>query len=180
MPTQWAHVPSRPRQELFALASRGVHANSGTHYPCSSSDIDRARHFHRHHRGEYVSARRADREIVEHNDPRRTPSRSEAAAIRRLVGSIRRCEWHLWGPDIVIKAFLDLDQIFFCGRLKDIVRVVWKSNLNRPGMAGNCARDSSDPNSGRREIWLNANEILLAHNRYPFTEMWATVLHEMW
>lgn len=180
MPSRHRVIVSRPHRELYEAAFRTVYTDRGTRYDCSPRDIDRATHFRGHHSGVYVSARRADYEIVEQNRLSRAPSSSERAAIHRLRSSIDWCERNRWGPDLVIKAFLDLDKIFFCGMLRDIVLVKWKRNLNRPGMTGCCHKDSLNPNSGRREIWLNADEILRARERYPFAEMLSTVLHEMW
>lgn len=180
MPSGYGVIVTPPRQDLYAAAFRSVHANRGTRYSCSQTDIDRATHLRGHDSGEYIGRNRADREIVDQNSLRRVPGRSEAAAVRRLTDAIRGCERHRWYPDLVIKAFLDLDKIFFCGRLRDIVKVVWKRNLNRPGVAGVCMKETANPNSGRREIWLNADEILLSPNRGPFREVFATILHEMW
>lgn len=180
MPSRHRVIVSRPRRELYEAAFRNVYTDRGTRYDCSPRDIDRATHFRGHHSGGYVSARRADYEIVERNRLSRAPSSSERAALHRLRSSLDWCEWNRWGPDLIIKAFLDLDKIFFCGMLRDIVLVKWKRNLNRPGMSGCCMKDSMNPNSGRREIWLNADEILRARERYPFAEMFSTLLHEMW
>ena len=180
MPSRYGVIVSSPRQELYDAAFRNVYTDRGTRYDCSPTDIDRATHLRGRHSGAYVSPHRADYEIVEHNRLSRVPNPSERAAIHRLRSSIDWCERHRWGPDLVVKAFLDLDKIFFCSRLRDIVRVKWKRNLSRPGMAGCCVKDSTNPNSGRREIWLNADEILRARERTPFAEMFSTVLHEMW
>ena len=180
MPSGYGIIRTRPRQELYILASRNVRCDRGTYYDCSQHTIDRATHFHAHHSGNYVSSRGAVDEIVRHNDLRRMPGPSESEAIHRLRYAKNRCERHPWGPDLVIKAFLDLDKIFFCSRLRDIVKVVWKRNLREPGMAGCCHKDSANPNSGRREIWLNADEIFRIREQRPFSEMFCTVLHEMW
>ena len=180
MPSGHGVIPSRPRPELYAAAFRNVHGDRGSYYDCSQHTINRATHLLGHHSGQYVSIRRAVDEIVAHNDLRRRPGRSESDAIHRLRYAKNPCERHLWGPDLVIKAFLDLDKIFFCSRLRDIVKVVWKRNLHEPRMAGCCTTDSADPNSGRCEIWLNADVILRARERRPFQEMFATILHEMW
>lgn len=180
MPPRIGIIPFIPRQELFRAAFENVYTDRGTRYSCTTSDIYAATHFHGHHSGHYISANRADREIVERNSLSRVPGRSESAAIRRLVDAIRGCERHWWGPDLVIKAFLDLDKIFFCGRLRGLVRVVWR-NLHRPGVAGLCTRNGPNASSGRGEIILNADEILRSRTRpTPFFEMFATVLHEMW
>lgn len=180
MPSGYGVIITPPRQELYAAAFRSVHANRGTAYSCSETDIDRATHFRGRHSGQYIGRNRADREIVDQNSLRRVPGRSEAAAITRLKDAIRGCERHRWYPDLVVKAFLDLDKIFFCGRLRDIVKVAWKRNLNRPAVAGLCPPDRGNPNSGRCEIWLNADVILLSPHRSPFREVFATILHEMW
>lgn len=181
MPPRIGTISFIPRQELFAEAFRNVYTDRGTRYSCTQSDIDAATHFHGHHSGHYVSANRADDEIAQHNDLRRVPGRSEDAAIHRLLDGLRGCERRRWGPDLVIKAFLDLDRIFFCGRLRGNVRVIWKRNMHRPGVAGYCTRNGASSSSGRCEIWLNADVILLATPRpTPFLEMFATILHEMW
>lgn len=177
MPGGYGVIITPPRQELYAAAFRSVHVNRGTQYACSNSDIYRATRFRGHHSGQYIGRTNADREIVEHNSLRRTPSRNEAAAIHRLREAIRGCERHRWYPDLVIKAFLDLDKIFFCSRLRDIVKVAWKRLP--PGTAGVCVKDRANPNSGRYEILLNADEILLDPTRSAFREMFATILHEM-
>ena len=182
MPSGYGVIVSRRRQELYALAFQPFSCNRGSYYDCTQRTIDRATHLYGHHSRQYVSSRRAVDEIVARNDLRRSPGRDESAAIRRLRDARNWCEGegNRWGPDLVIKAFLDLDTIFFCGRLRDIVKVVWKQNLHDPTMAGICKKDRARPNSGRREIWLNADVILRARERRPFQEMFATVLHEMW
>ena len=182
MPSGYGVIVTRPRRQLYAIASRPVESHRGSYYDCSQRTIDRATHLYGHHSRQYVSLRHAVDEIVAQNDLSRTPDRSESAAIRRLRDAKNWCErdGNRWGPDLVIKAFLDLDAIFFCGRLRDIVKVVWKRHLRDPTMAGICKKDRAHPNSGRREIWLNADVILRARERRPFQEMFATVLHEMW
>ena len=53
-------------------------------------------------------------QIVRHNRPGKEASPEELDAIERL----RDClEIKAWGPDVVIKAFKDLDTVFFKGRL---------------------------------------------------------------
>ena len=180
MPSQYATFVTRPRDELYALAFGIVRSNRGSYYNCSQETINWATQFHYGHSGEYISARHAVEEIVRQNDLRRRSTSSERDAIHRLRAAINWSERNRWGPDLVIKAFLDLDRIFFCGRLRGIVKVKWKRNLHSPHMAGICKKDQDRPNSGRREIWLNADKILRTREHRPFQEMWATILHEMW
>ena len=180
MPSGYGVIPSRPRQELHAAAFRPVYNDRGSYYDCSQRTIDRATHLYGHHSGHYVSSRHAVDEIVRHNSLRRRPDRSESDVIHRLRYAKNRCEQHAWGPDLVIKAFLDLDKIFFCSRLRDTVKVVWKRNLHEPHTSGLCRLDTGNPTSGRYEIWMNADKLLRAGEPRQFKEMWATILHEMW
>ena len=99
------------------------------HNILAHNDIDRAQNFGANLSGQYISLIQSDRELHAQNHPNRTPGPSEAAAVRRLFDAISRCRTHGWGPDIVIKAFLDLDKIFFCGRLRDVVKIVWVPNI---------------------------------------------------
>ena len=53
-------------------------------------------------------------QLVRHNRPRKKHSPEEHDAIERL----REClTIEDWGPDLIIKAFRDLDTVFFKGRL---------------------------------------------------------------
>ena len=53
-------------------------------------------------------------QLVQHNRLRKKHSNEEHDAIKRL----RECfTIEDWGPDLVIKAFRDLDTVFFNGRL---------------------------------------------------------------
>lgn len=182
MPSRNQVILARPRRELYDLALRHLSSNRGTYYDISQSDLDRAIHPRGHPTAPHRSLRSIEDEIVAHNRLDRVPGQSERAAIRRLNDAIRWCERNRWGPDLVIKAFLDLDKIFFCSRLRDIVRVMWKPNINSPGhyFCGLTKRDSTNPDSGRYEIWLNADEIIRSGEHIPFPQMFVTILHEMW
>ena len=183
MPTGYGVIHSGDRQVLYDSAFRPVNKNTGSYYDCSQHTIDRATHPHGRHTGQYVSRRRAVHEIVAHNAVTRPLSRRERHAMHRLRQARNLCHTRTWGADLVIKAFLDLDVIFFCSRLRDMVKVKWKRiPRGRDGkrVAGLCGADDSDPTSGRREIWLNAGSILRPRQRRPFQEMWTTILHEMW
>ena len=53
-------------------------------------------------------------QLVQHNRPGKQHSPEEHDAIERL----REClTIEDWGPDLIIKAFRDLDTVFFNGRL---------------------------------------------------------------
>lgn len=53
-------------------------------------------------------------QLVRHNRPMREPSPEEHDAIKRLRECVTVEDWE---PDLVIKAFRDLDTVFFKGRL---------------------------------------------------------------
>ncbi|MCJ1257176.1 hypothetical protein MMC24_005001 [Lignoscripta atroalba] len=106
---------------------------------------------------------------------------------------------HPWGPDIVYKAFNDLDVAFFGGRLRGACRLRWR---NRKGLM---QQDPDDPCAGEgfgstrwfvkmikhkgrfsprpvAHIELNASVIFYDEpipRRSRYREMWGTLLHEM-
>ena len=54
-------------------------------------------------------------QIVRHNRLGKEPSPEEVDAIERLRDCLKIIK--AWGPDVVLKAFKDLDTVFFKGRL---------------------------------------------------------------
>ena len=62
------------------------------------------------------------------NDQRRTHSPAEHVAIANLQYLVRISAERRIGPDIVVKAFADLDAVFFGGRLRGNVVVSWASD----------------------------------------------------
>lgn len=182
MPSRNQVILHRPRRDLYDAALRHVYSDRGTRYDISQNDIDRITHPRGHPTAPYRSLQNLETEIVAHNRLERVPGQSERAAIRRLKDAISWCERNRWGPDLVVKAFLDLDKIFFCSRLRDLVKVMWKPSVNSPGhyFCGLTKRDSTHPDSGRYEIWLNADEIIRSGQHIVFPQMFVTILHEMW
>ena len=162
-------------------------ADSGTRYPCSQSEIDfhHRGQFFRTNKGPFVSAFEATSEIVRHNKETRKVPHPELAAIDRLIDAVLDAEEYGCGPDIIVKAFSDLDLVFFDGRLRGNVCVQWASNeyfqqwqvplgawgftiKPQPGEVGQC------------RVKLNAKTILLDPSTdTPFKTMFGTMLHEM-
>ncbi|KAL9034472.1 MAG: hypothetical protein Q9214_007027, partial [Letrouitia sp. 1 TL-2023] len=109
----------------------------------------------------------------------RAPGIPEMAAIARLsraLGSKR------WAPDIAVKAFPDIDTIFFRGALLGHVNVYW--------IAGNRIRARSRNQNGylgvteqmakgRATIGLNADTIILSGTRDVFKTMCSVLIHQM-
>ena len=174
-------------QHMYRQAFEPVDADSGTQYLCSQSEIN----FHRRGRlphsntGPFVSAIEATSEIVRHNKETRKIPPLELAAIDRLIDAILDAEDKGYGPDITIKAFADLDLVFFNGRLRGNVCVQWASDEYfqkwqvPPGTWGLTVRPQRGE-MGQCRLYLNAKTILLDPSTdVPFKTMFGTLLHEM-
>ena len=170
-------MPTMSRQRLLEKAFYGVDACWGTPYPCRQRDLDIIRQHPSRNDGPFASQRQATLEIVDHNDPRRRLPSYEREAIRRLSDAVDDSARYPWGPDLVIKAFLDLDLVFFGGALRGYVCVSWEGMecFADEGESQGRTTDSSRP--GHALIYLNAEAILLGPS--PFSHMFSTVLHEM-
>ncbi|KAF6218262.1 hypothetical protein HO133_006224 [Letharia lupina] len=127
---------------------------------------------------------RASREIIEHNDQRRSPSSCEQDAIRCLARALDEAESGPWGPDLIIKCFCDLDIVFFGGVLQGNVRVGWGS-AHELAMLEEALRDNYGitihTQPGRVDIFLNARGIFSNPNAAVslFRAIFSTMLHEM-
>ena len=174
-------------QHLYKQAFEPFDAGSGTRYSCSQSDINfhhRGR-FPHPNKGPFVSAIEATSEIVRHNKETRKLPPHELAAIDRLIDAILDAEDQGYGPDIIIKAFADLDLVFFNGRLRGNVCVQWASDeffqkwQVPPGTWGFTVRPKRDEMRQCR-LYLNAKTILLDPSTdTSFKTMFGTLLHEM-
>lgn len=111
--------PTRANQELFditrALCSGGLLVDRGTRYPCTQEDLDS---YRRLPSGYYdftpIPADEAVDRLLDFLHPSKEPSRKVHSALQRLyVGINMRHK----APDIVIRAFRDLDTAFFGGNL---------------------------------------------------------------
>lgn len=167
-------MPARRREHLFEEAFDPVDAHHGTPYPCRQRDLDIVRDHPSHNPAPQVSPRQATLEIVQHNDIRRRLSSYEREAIHRLSDAVYNAARYSWGPDLVIKSFLDLDIVFFGGALRGSVGVCWQSGELFPGCDGITSKCSPP---GHSTIHLSAERILLGRN--PFKAMFSTILHEM-
>ncbi len=183
LPNRWA---SRPPVEQRALALEPVRLNHGTLYPCSASQLyDTITYNPRPRRSsEYVSADEASREIQTHNALGRNLSRGEYDATSRLESIFIACMSGRirWTPDLIIKAFCDIDRVFFLGFLRGHVHVEWKPADSFSRRASNTVRfaATSPLAGGKAKISLNAYAILGSVGFPPFKYMWRVMLHEMW
>ena len=165
------------RQLVEEALHGGVDARHGTPYPCRQEDLEFIRHHPGRNDGPFVSSRRATLEIVQHNDSRRQLPSYEREALRRLSNAVHNASQHPWGPDLVIKTFLDLDIVFFGGALGGFVSVSWQDKDGFANEGDSQGRTEECPRRGHALIYLNAEAILLGPR--PFSHMFSTMLHEM-
>ena len=183
------------RQELYDTVFTDITLDTGTNYACIQSDLEATgglsrqqypeddskdrkasnrKWFSQPNRGPFVTPRQASRDIFEHNDMRRKPGRYESGAIARLSEAINAGRRGDWSPDLIIKAFCDLDTVFFGGQLRGHVCVRWQ-----PDWAPRASGQTVFLGDGKCSMRLNADNLLLEHP-HPFEGMFATTLHEMW
>ena len=107
-------------QQWYEAALRPFYAHQGTPYLCTQEEID----FHywstfpRPNVGPLIPAINATQEMMWQNEERRSLSPAEKMSLSNLVNAVlsTRCGCG-YGPDVVIKAFKDLDTVFFGGIL---------------------------------------------------------------
>ena len=135
------------------------------------------------------------KEVLWQNDERRPTTPDEEAALDRLWTVFQSVEDELSiAPDLVIKAFSDLDLVFFGGRLRGKVAVQWVEDeffcdRDKPlTVRGHCSVYHNDGSrisgDGRCHIRLNATMMFrLAWRRpgdpEPWQQMIGSLLHEM-
>lgn len=182
----------RLREHHFQSAvTDSIRTYRGTPYACNERDINLATwDFSDDNIRPYVSASEANRELVQHNDERRLNPPHERDAIRRLTYAMAEAKAGYWGPDLMIKCFLDFDVMFFGGVLRGNCHVDW-IDFNDPywpldqAVRGNNLGITNLGitrylRTGRALIWLNARGIFLSPIiANPFKAAFFTLLHEM-
>lgn len=174
------------RERLFQQALQPFNESTGTPYPCSQTDIyfHRQKNFSTCNKGPFVTSLEATKEVVLQNESTRTISSSERAAIANLLSAASSAEDGLiLGPDIAIKAFKDLDLVFFAGRLHSHVTVQWRPDIRHPARAWGMCEHPRWGEEGQCRIHLNADLIFkqawTKRTPDPFESMIGTLLHEM-
>ena len=183
MPRQ--HSPRRPTpaEQMYHASQDRIWERSGSRYPCSQSELD----FHHWGRfdtensGPFVSLWEATEEVMVQNDERRrlSPDELEATAQLNRVVRDRTYRYH---PDIIVKAFKDLDTVFFGGRLHGNVIVSWANQTH--DIEKHVLGDTSHAipwEEGQARILLNPRTIFLRNTVYetPLQAMFSTLLHEV-
>ncbi|KAL9612757.1 MAG: hypothetical protein Q9167_002642 [Letrouitia subvulpina] len=168
------------RQFVYELAKRPVSVNSRPPYPCTAEELRSYRKQPPPNVGQPLSPLDAVRHLEKFLDPNREPSEKVFAAQERFD---RALDAEDWDPRLAIKAFKDLDIIFFAGKLMGKTNVCW---LGRDEWSQEHPQDPIErvfrfteyEGQGTGKVVLNAHTILrLSPN--PFLQTWATLLHEM-
>lgn len=176
------NVGQQRYREAFGL----FQSDGGTPYPCRQSEINihHSRKFLRPNKGPSESTIEAIIEFIRHDkETRKIPPR-ESAAIERLIEGILDAEENGYGPDVIVKAFTDLDLVFFDERLRGNVCVQWESEeyfrqWRVPAGAWGFTVRSQPGESRQCQMKLNAKTILLdVSTDTLFKTMFGTMLHE--
>lgn len=123
-------------REFRDQALSEVVVDRGTPYQITDQELKDLRVFSPNHSSHFVTVMQSTKEHNEHNDLGREPTSKEVAAIARLHAALG-VELEKWRPDIAIKAFYDLDTVFFDGHLRGSVCVGWSDgrvNHSHPPM----------------------------------------------
>lgn len=182
-------TPAEHAKYLYQSSSDKFYPEYGSCYPCSQSELDfhRRGRFSRKNSGPFVSILEATEEVMVQNDERRRPSFAEDDAISNLANVVhdRTYRYH---PDIVIKAFDDLDTVFFGGRLRGNVLVSWANSAECAEIEREigefffgCTQCSYPEEKGQARILLNARAMFLENfeDENPLRAMFCTLLHEV-
>ena len=159
--------------------NRVLSASLGTPYPCSQYNLNECAYNSNDCPHSLQFPEQAATELEWFLDPNSLIDSTVRAAILRLRAGL---EIQDWKPDLVIKAFHDLDTVFFNGKLRGHVTIQWQTaswwteyNHGQYCRAYGLTRYLGHQ---RAAIQLNAFAILL-NTPDPKVWMWKAVLHEM-
>jgi len=178
---------------MFVQALQPFRTHTGTPYPCLQSSIDfhTLPSFPHKNNSKFVSTLSATNEILWQNHPLRALPPAEKEAIARLQTVLPSNDQNI-GPDLAIKAFHDLDLVFFAGKLHNNVTVHWADShtdehflriaSSHPlPILGFTDRnpDRLLSERGQCRIVLNARTLLRGGDGAPMECCLETLLHEM-
>lgn len=165
------------RQRLFDQARQAVHPDKGTRYPCSLQNIlSYRRRPEKSYKNPWSNEVATNKLVNFLNEPIKEGSK-ERAALYRLADGM---QLEKWGPDLIIKAFDDLDLVFFRGVLATRTQISWMTTreIRAKGLTSSVFGFTEPLGHGRAHIVLNSTIIFL-EDPNPFAQMWSTMLHEM-
>lgn len=180
-------------RKMYYEALKPFSTKTGTKYPSKQKEIDFHRRSHvilRDRTGDMTEIA-VTTEMILQNEADKLIHPAEKKAIGRLQQMFEEIRHSgTYGPDLVIKAFNDLDLVFFGGCLRGRVRVWWSTcatdtNFEIGTAPRNCRRCCYGfTRKGRflqhGEIHIVLNAGLVFFEEYPPLElMISTLLHEM-
>ena len=169
------NISHQERWHLIELAKRPIRADTGTPYPCTQEDLDYCLRFPRIKPRERLHRMEATYQLTRFNRLTKELSPNERNACKNLKAALKLRDW---GPDLIIKAFKDLDQLFFMGRLHGQCLVGWCDPGYRKVSHGEYGVTTFVPPSSAK-IMLNVQDVILMTEE-PYMEMFRTMLHECW
>lgn len=180
-----------PERDRLARESRydasfnpNINVDTGTAYPCTRHELALLT-------DERLlptvslpifTAEKATSSLEDALGPYFTTSPDAVAALQRFQDKGKNPR--RWGPDLMFKAFADLDRAFFGGLLRGQVLLQWRSEkyfrtvfgLVTPLAVSDLLEFALE--MGRRRIVLNADQLLL-HKDVELIHVWTVLLHEM-
>lgn len=170
------------RRALYNWCStERISASRGTPYPCSQEALDNCAFGSNKCPYSTRSPDFATIELERFLDPNALTSSTVQGAIFRLQAGLGI---HDWKPDLIIKAFNDLDTVFFDGTLSGHTTLNWRCAPwwieweNSPNGHRGPLAIARFRGHGKAAIELNAWGILLNHPDAKLG-MWKVTLHEM-
>lgn len=167
------------RRRLFRLAKEVVRVDRGTPYPCYAKNIESYQCRPKRTRKTPISAEVATNKLVKFLNQHIERDTKEDRAVRRLASGM---QLEKWGPDLFIKAFDDLDLVFFRGVLATRTQIHYMTEKEIAREFGGRDRHmfgcTVQLGYGRCRIVLNSTKHFLL-DRNPFAQTWSTLLHEM-
>ncbi|KAI9782623.1 MAG: hypothetical protein M1835_003998 [Candelina submexicana] len=166
-------ILERLRQEPPLGEDTKVYENRGTPYAITQEEINVIQDRHKSYKRPlfHMSKHKAAQLIIDAHARGVHLDRDQLAAIDRLQGLSKLTRW---GSDIAIKAFNDLDKIFFMGVLRGNVYLRWSDKSER----GNWGGRTHSHCIGRR-IMIQLSTKVLQTSLASLRDVWSTLLHEM-
>ena len=170
-------ISREERRRLMELAKFPVSAHRGTPYPCDQKDLESYLRLPHPNNKQMLDRMEATYQLTRFNRLTKELSPNEKAARRNLKMGLLI---ENWGPDLAIKAFRDLDALFFMGRLHGNCLLEWQDKAAFREDGENACFGLTIPRSyGQAKIILSSYDIMLKAAE-PYMGMFRTLLHESW
>lgn len=167
----------RDQWDLVDMSFDEVRHNTGTDYPCTRRELRSLRCKGRSFRAPILPRPWSPDEACDRllNFLNQSSGRNPDidAALGRIGNALQLREW---GPDLIIKAFHDLDRAFFAATLAGSTKVEWASQEEFAAQGSTLVRGHTmGQDFGGSLIQLNAEFIFRDGSEGHFSDMWRTV-----